>query len=314
MSSRIIQTVLPLFTFIVLAVLSFFAPIEQIGGEWIPLIGGFGNTEILDNLFVLVPLLILSLSIIFVGVYFFILRVNAISFLHVITLFLLFIAANPYSMRFNAIYPAMACIIWFKFCLFNSQVFAGYLLLSAASLFYAPIIWLVPASVLILPLNGMPDPLRTSVKALSGSLLPHIYVLVFRWIRFDDADVYLYYFTQQATDISFPFNNLGIPDYFLLLVIIYVLFKALSFFAVKSPKGFMEYILKSEIFMMVISFVLFLLFGGNEQITLLSVTLMSVSVIFAYYFKNCEKVTRTNMEFLMLICALILCAVSHIIN
>ena len=314
MSSRIIQTVLPFLTFILLAVLSFFAPIEQTNGEWIPVIGGFGNTEVLDNLFVSVPILILLAAVIFTGVYFFILRVNSISFLHVITLFLLLIAANPYSMRLNAVYPAIACIIWFKFCLFNSEVFVGYLLLSFASLFYAPIIWLVPASVLILPLNGMPDPWRTSVKALSGSLLPHIYVLVFRWIKFDDAEEYLYYFTQQATDISLPFSKLGVPDYFMLLVVLYIVFKALSYFSLKSPKGFVEYILKSEIVMMIVSFLLYLLFAGNEQVTLLSITLMSVSVIFAYYFKNCEKISRTNMEFLMLICALVLCSVSHIMN
>ncbi len=310
MKSRFIQTLLPFCVLLILVAISLFSSADADGMGWIPLVGGFADTEMLDVPYISVPLSLVSIVVILSGLYLVLLKTNAIPLGRCILLFLLFVATNRNFLHFNQIYPLLACVVWMQYCLLGGQIFGAYALLSAASLFYAPAIWLVPAMMVFLPFSGIPDQLRIFVKSVSGAVLPHLYLLVFRWIKFGDAAQYLSYFAHSATDPNPPFHQLGMPQYFMLLLLLYVLFRAISFIMAKNPMGTLAYLLKLEVVLLVLSFVLAILFGGDNGNALLVLFFMPASVILSYYFRNCGKTGRTDIELAMLPIAALLCGVS----
>jgi hypothetical protein len=160
----------------------------------------------------------------------------------------------------------------------------------------------------------MPDQLRVFVTSLSGAFLPHLYLVVFRWIKFDDAGVYLYHFANEAVETGAPFHYLELADYFLVLVIFYLLFRVVSSFVTKGAKGSIEYMFKVNLLMAIVAFALFVIFAGNQNFSLLSITFMPLAILFAYYFKSNEKNRRTNIEYLVLMSSLALCGLSHLMN
>ena len=315
MRTRISQTALPFCILVVLVVISALASVGYRGGsEWLPVLGGLGNAAFLENLFVSIPLLFLSILAIFSGLYVVLLKTNSIDFSQTSIILLLIMAANPYSLHFNSIYPVMACMIWFQFCFLENQIFASFMLLSLGSLFYAPAIWFILAFTILLTVSGTPDPLRALVKAFGGACLPHLYLLVFRWIIFDDAGVYLYHFMGQILEIGSPFHLIRMPQYFMFLLLLYILVRAISFFYIKSPKGILEYLLKTDLWMMVSAFIIFLFFYSSTSTMLFAIVSLPASIMLSYYFKNCERVSRTNVEFLLLVCGLLICCISYVVN
>lgn len=314
MKSKFIQTVLPVFVVLLLVALSVLSPVGRGGDGWIPLVGGFFNAELLGNQYLSVPLMVLCLAVTMLGMHMILMKTNAIPPGRSALLFLALLASNPYSLDFNQIYPVMACMVWAQFCLLERQVFVAYLLMSMASLFYAPVIWIVAVLLLLMPVNGLPDQFRVFVTSLAGACLPHLYLLVFRWIKFNDAGVYLYHFANEAIETGMPFHYLGLTDYFMILVVFYILFRSVSHFVVKGPKGFMEYMFRMNGLMVFVAFVLFILFGGNQHLPLLPLAFVPVSILSAYYFKSCEKLYRANIEYLVLMCSLVLCGLSHLMN
>ncbi len=314
MKNKFIQTVLPFCVFPLLLVISILSPAYGENNGWIPLVGGFFNADLLDNLLISVPSMIICLAVILLGIYRILLKTNAIPFSRCLMLFLMLMASNPHLLKFSQIYPVLACVVWTQLCLLEGRLFVSFLLLSTASLFYAPAIWLVPAVLFIMPFNGVSDQFRAFVTSISAVCLPHLYLIVFRWIKFDDASIYLHHFAQEAIDISIPFHYIGITDYFLLLVVIYIIFRSISHFITKGTKGFIEYMFKMNVFMVLITSALFLLFAGNHQMQLLSLTFVPLSILFTHYFKSCEKSYRANIEYLVFMCSLILCALSGLMN
>ena len=314
MRSKFIQTVLPVCVLLLLATMSYLLPAGVGSNGWIPLVGGFFNADVLSNPLVSVPLMVLCLAATVLGIYLILLKTNTIPFGRCLALFLAMMAVSPSLLQFNQIYPVLACIVWAQLCLLERQVFVAFLLLSGASLFFAPAIWLVPVVLMLMPFNGMPDQLRVFVTSLSGASLPHLYLVVFRWIKFDDAGVYLYHFSKEAMETGTPFHYLELTDYFLMLVIVYILFRVISHFVTKGAKGFIEYMFKVNLLMAVVAFALFMVFAGNQSYSLLYLTFMPLAVLFSYYFKSNEKLRRANIEYLVLMCSLVLCGISHLMN
>ncbi len=312
MKSKFIQTVLPICVLLMLVGISLFSPSETGGTGWMPLVGGFADTEILESPFISIPLAVLNIVAVVLGLYAVSLKTNALSFGRSALFFMLLVAANGNFLHFNQVYPVLACIVWMQYCLLNWQIFGAYMLLSAASLFYAPAIWIVPAMMLFLLFSGIPDGLRNFVKSFSGALLPHLYLIIFRWIKFGDSTLYLSHFYDKATDINPPFHHLEIPHYFMLLLLGYVLFRAISFIMQKNPMGTLAYLLKMEIVMLVLLFGMTILFGGNSN--LITLPYIPTAIILSYYFKNCEKVSRTEVEYLLLICSFLICSISYMVN
>lgn len=312
MRARISQTVLPFCILVILVAISAFASVEYRSSGWLPILGGFGNAAFLENIAVSIPLLLLSILAIFAGLYVVLLKTNSIDFGQTSIILLLLMAANPCSLHFNSIYPVMACMIWSQFCLLENQIFASFMLLSLGSLFYAPAIWFILAFTILLTVSGTPDPLRALVKAFGGACLPHLYLIVFRWIIFDDAGVYLYHFVGQTLEIGSPFHLIRMPQYFLFILLLYILVRAISFFYIKSPKGILEYLLKMDLWIMVSAFIIFLFFYSSTSTMLFALFSLPASIMMSYYFKNCERVSRTNMEFLLLVCGLLICCISYV--
>jgi hypothetical protein len=314
MKNKFLQTALPIGVFILLSAISVLSVPEAAADGWIPLVGGFFNATFLSNYPASVPFTILCLAVTLLGMYMILLKTNAVPFIRCMSLFLALLASGPNLFQFNQVYPVLACLVWVQFCLLERQIFVAFLLLSGASLFFAPAIWLVPVVLMLMPFNGMPDQFRVFVTSLSGACLPHLYLLIFRWIKFDDAGVYLYHFYNEAIEIYPPFHSLEYTDYFLILVMFYMLVRAVSFFVRKAAKGFFEYMFKVNLLMAIVTFILFLLFSGNWNMSLLSLAFVPLSILYAYYFKSNEKNRRTNIEYLVLMSSLVLCGLSHLMN
>ncbi len=281
--------------------------------EWIPLVSGFDNAGLLDNIFLSVGFGIVSIVAILVAVYFIITRTNTIPIVTTFIIFLALLLPNLNSLRFSSIYPAVLCIVWMQFCFFNIQVFTGFLLLSLGSLFYAPLIWLFPFALFGV-INGSVDtPLRTAVKAIGGFMVPHIYLLVFRWIAYDDATVYLQHFVNEITEIGMPFHLLHITDYFLLCVLAYMFIRAIILFYSNTPDGFPSYILKAEFATLILLLALVICFCNRAETHLLNLCVFPISIILAYYYKNCKKRGRVKTEFAFLAISILICCISKML-
>lgn len=311
MRSKIIQTVLPIFVLLVLTAMSLFSTVGAGSNGWIPVVGGFFNADLLGNPLLSVPLMAVCLALTLPGIFLILLKTNAIPFGRCVALFMALLAINPKWFHFSQIYPVLACIVWAQLCLLERQVFVAFMLLSGASLFYAPAIWLVPVLIMFMPFNGMPDQLRVFVTSLSGASLPHLYLLVFRWIKFDDAGVYLYHFANEAIETGTPFHYLGIPDYFMLAILCYVLIRSIVFVFSKNPMGKLGYILKMEMVMLLVLFLLAGFFYANNGEMLSSLFLLPASVLMTFYFKNSPMTNRSNIEMLLLMGATAICACYH---
>ncbi len=314
MNTKIIQWVLPLLGLSVLVAVAILTPFEAGSSGWIPLVGGFGNTEMLDNVYLSVGLMLLCVTAIVVALCSILFKTNTIPMGVTVMLFLLLLFSNPYSFMFSSIYPALLCIVLMQYALLSEQMFAGALFISLASLFYAPLIWLFPVVFIFMVKNGINDPARIAVKMFSGFLVPHIYVLVFRWIAFDDALVYLQHFSSEIIDVGLPFHLLHLTDYFLILVVMYMLVRAISFVFSKTPDGIPAYILKSECATLLLLFMIWMLFYDSQRMPLLNMLWLPVSVILAYYYKNCRKRARVTAEFLLLFVAVIISSLSNVLN
>lgn len=312
MRNKIVQTVLPYCTLLLLVIIAIFAPVEKNSTGWIPLTGGLVDGCQWVSGILSVVLMVTGVGVILSGLYLVLLKTNTIPFGRCAALLLMLLFSSPHALHFNTIYLVLACIVWAKYCILERQIFVCYMLLSLASLFYAPAIWLVPAFLLMGAFSGMPERLRSFVKSLSGASLPHIYILVFRWIRFDDADVYLYHFAHEATALCTPFHQLGMPDYFFILCMLYMLYRAISFIMAKNPMGMLAFMLKTDAVSLFLFFILFLFFS-KSCMPVLSLLYFPAAVILAYYFKNCGKTSRTNVEMLLLMSALLLGSLSHIV-
>ncbi len=282
--------------------------------EWIPLISGFGSTEFLNNIFISVGLSIAFVLAILVAIYFVIFKTNAMPISQTMLLFAAMLVSNINSLRFSTVYPSLLCIAWMQFCLLNRQIFAGFMLLGLGSLFYAPLAWLFILALLFMMRYSIDDFLRTVVKSLCGFLLPHIYLLAFRWISYNDALVYLYHYAQEIIDVSLPFHLLHITDYFLIIVLAYLLLRSIIFFYSKTPDGLPAYIVKTEILTIVAFLALVLCFYDNSQTPLLNMFALPASIILGYYYKNCKFKGRVKAEFIFLGTAIIISLIGGVLN
>jgi hypothetical protein len=297
---------------VALSVAALFKPWVNLDNGWIPLVGGFGNTDFLNNGVVSILLGMGIIGATLFSIYLLIRRVSVVDYVSAATLFLLLIAANPSFIHFNTIYILLLSLVWVQLCIVELQIFTAFFILSGATLFYAPAIWLVPLILLLIPFNGSPDSLKSFVKAFAGFITPHLYLLVFRWIKFDDAGVYLMQYWESITNIHLFETHWSFPRLFLALCILYLVMKSSHHLWSTSMGKLPQALLKMQVFLLAILLPMLICFS-TEITPLFVIMAYPLSILFSFYFKSYHNAKRTTAEYILLIMAIIINSLSYII-
>lgn len=307
-----IYRVLPIVVLALLTLVAVLAPVKGVTQEWIPLMSGMDTGFLSDNRAVSILLGAGIIGAVLFSLYFLLRRSSALKFPVVSVIFLLIVSSIPSFVHFKTVYILLLLLIWTHFCLTEKQIFTAFMLLSVASLFYAPSIWLVPFSLVFIPFSGAPDSLKSFVKAIAGFLLPHIYMLVFRWMKFDDAGIYLLKFYESIIDVHFMERQLVLPALFMAVYLIYLVSRSAMFVMRSSASKLVHGVLKMQILSLVTLLPLYLCFDSAAS-PLLPIIAYPSAVLIAFYFSNFSNTKRGEAELVLLLLAIIINCVSHYI-
>lgn len=312
MKKNLAYRIFSIIVLVALMVAAILKPWTKASGEWIPLVSGFGNTDFLNIGVVSVLLGAGIIGAALFSIYLLVRRVPVIDYSSVAILFLLLMAANPSFIHFNTIYILLLSLIWMQFCVVELQIFTAFFVLSGATLFYAPAIWLVPFSLLLVPLSGSPDNLKSFVKAFAGFITPHLYLLVFRWIKFGDAGVYFMQYWDSITNIHLLETHWSFPRLFLALCMIYLVMRSSHHLVSTSMGKLPQALLKMQIISLAILLPMFVCFN-TEALPLFVIMAYPAAVLFAFYFGTFENSKRAGAEYILLIMAIVINSLSYFI-
>lgn len=297
---------------------SFFVPFREKTEEWIPLLSGFVDVEAfyLSRAW-LAAGGILSIFLLIVPLYFINSRALSKSFRIYYTLLfcMLVILVNPMSVYFSTIYPAAICITWMQYCLIIRQRFIAFLLLSLASLFYAPVMWAIPV-VLAVSLIGTPDIFRAFLKCMGGLLIPYIYLFSFRYIYFNDTEVFIQQYLQEMIKIEIPVYSLSFTNIF--VVICFLIITLHAVFAILGKLGRQSiltgHILKTELVTFLLGAIIFALFWGVTSLPLCVLLAPTLALLLSNYFTQ-DKVSRAaRAELILLMGAVAVARAAYFMN
>ena len=129
------------------------------------------------------------------------------------------IMTDQKSILFNQLYPVVM-LNYAAGCYFLKRKYMNaFMLLSCSSLFYIPVVWVLPICLFILFLDTT-DTLRNFAKAIAGILLPYIYIVSLRFILFGDALLFLEANWQELNAFGGGFYKLPIPSLFFILCLL----------------------------------------------------------------------------------------------
>lgn len=279
---------------------------------WIPLLGGLDYDNIMNNGAVSMLLGVATVGAALFSLYFILRRSSAVNYTSTVVILLLLLASNPSFLHFNTVYVLLLSLVWVQYCVIEREIFTSFLILSAASLFYAPALWLAPFFLLLIPLSGTPDSLKSLVKAFAGFLLPHIYMVVFRWMRYDDAEIYLLQYWDCITDFHFMEHQLILPWLFMAVYLFYLLVRASAYALRSSASKLVQGILKMQILSVSISLPLYICFDC-ETSPLFPIIAFPSALLITYYFSNFGNIKRVGAELVLLLLAIIINSLSHFI-
>ncbi|MEG2321124.1 MAG: DUF6427 family protein [Bacteroidales bacterium] len=297
---------------------SFLVPFINKTDEWIPLLSGFIETDVFySNKYLLAVGGILSITVLAISIYFVNSKAldNTFRVYYTQLFFLLIVLANPTSIYFSTIYPAAILLTWMQFYFIIKQRFIAFFLISIASLFYAPIIWIIPI-VLIISLIGIPDILREFFKSLGGIIIPYLYVFVFRHIYFNDVDVFIQQYINEITTINFPIYSLSFTTMFLLLCffIIYIHATVALLKKINRQSINMGYILRIELIASLLAILIFFIFWGNKSTPLCVILACPFSIILSNYVTANKQSYPLRVELILLMSAVVIARIAYFIN
>lgn len=298
-----------------LFITSFLVPVMDKSDEWIPLLSGFVDMDVLyGNQFLLAAVGLLCIVGLAVSVYFIATKTVSESFnIYYIELFLLLIIlSDPMAVYFSAIYPAAILIIWVIYCFMQNQKFTALFLLSTASLFYAPIIWMIPV-VLVTLFVGVSDFWRVFVKAIGGMLIPYLYILTFRYICFNDVSVFGYQYFNEVIRLNFPVYSLPFITLFMILcfailsghAIIYI-FKKLN-----RQNIFTGIVLRMTILTALLGVLIFFIFWGGKSTPLCVLLAGPFSLLLSNYAVGKRESYSFHAELILFMSAVVVARATH---
>ncbi len=301
-----------------LFITSFFVPFRDKADEWMPLLSGFVDPELFfGNRLLLVAGGILSVCLLLLPVYFINSKSPGKSFrmYYTMTFCLLIILSNPMSVYFSTIYPAAILIAWGQYCFIVKQRFTAFFLLAFASLFYAPLIWVIPL-VLIISLAGAPDVPRKFAKSLAGILLPYIYIFSFRYIYFDDIEEFVKQYFNEIIRIDIPVYSLSFTVIFMFICFfIMALHAVLNIFGRLGRQNiFTGRILKIELLAAFLCSGVFFLFWGEKSLPLCVILAPPLSLLLSNFFSRNKTGRSAKIELVLLMAAVAVARIAYFVN
>lgn len=300
-----------------LAVSSFLLPVEGRGEDWIPLFSGYLNLSFIYgnplvsaflggafNIMIVASMLAINTK-----------TVNNAFNPSLSAAFFLFITLlNPEAVYFSSIHPAVLLFVWGQYCFLVNQKFTSMFLLSCSALFYAPLIWVLPA-VLIISVSGAADIPRVAMKSLGGLLLPLIYLLCFRFMMFGDAMVFIDEYISNAIELSSPVYSLDFTHMFLVLCVVVVAMHSMSYVFSRWHRNSIVtgHILKMEFMSVLLGAALFFLFWGEGGLPVNMIIALPLAMLLSYYFTGNINAAAARIELILLCCAAVISRLSFFI-
>lgn len=298
---------------------SFFIPAEfERAGEWIPLFSGFLDLEIVNTAssssiiagLVSVALLLLSVYIVNDRLF-----SNISESFTAVTVAATLVFCNPHSIYFSSISLAAICLIWAIYCLFMSQIFSSFFLMSLGALFFAPVILIIPV-MMIVTLIRAPEPLKAFLKSLGGAFTPAIYIISFRYLEFNDVGVFCSQYAEQVTQIKFAFFSKHMTDLFMLLCIaitschaIIKTFSSQRRNNIAEAKGLRLVILAS-----ILCASIYFLYSGSANVPLCTIVAPALAMIVSNFFTNWYDNPSVRIEIIIVLCSFIVARLGYFVS
>ena len=290
-----------------LVISSYFIPIGDRVGDWVPLFSGYADLSVLYENVVLSGVLGGIFNVLIVGS---LLAMNSRGASNLfnpgfsVAFLLLIMFLNPSAVYFSCIHPVVLLFVWGQYCFISDSKFASMFLLSCSALFYAPLLLVLPL-LLVMSVPGASDIPRVALKSLGGLLLPMFYVLCFRYMAFGDAMVFVDEYINRALEFSSPLYDASFTSIFLVLCIVVVALHSVSYMfrRLNSNSIVSDHILKMELMCAVLGGILFFFFWGNGGVPVNMVVALPLAMLFSHYFTGNITAAPARVELILLCCA-----------
>lgn len=304
-------------TVLYLAITSFFLPFNPLKEEWIPLLGGFVNLDIIYSSKILMSLLGgIFIFLISFSNYLIILKLHNLSInKEYIVLFSLFlILLFGHGLYFSSIFVSSFFIPWLLYYLLNKKIFNAGFFLALASMFYMPIILTVPVLLLYVVIKSL-EPLKGFLAAFFGVLLPYVYLLTFRYLFFNDCIEFIDECLYNLKPSFLNFFSINVPKIFIIICFTVIIAHSIIFINSKlnSFSKIKDSILRLSIFSLILYFFLYICYGGDKLYDLSILLVTPLSLILSDYFKVNNESYLSKGELILLLCAAIIYRTSFFI-
>lgn len=235
---------------------------------------------------------------------------------NLLIIFLLLLFSNPSAIFFSPVCLSAICLIWAQEVLLAEKKFLGSMLISLSSLFYAPLVWLIPLSFLFLIFVST-DFLKNLIIVLSGLLLPLLYIGVFRFLLFDDATYYIEDFYNIATNISLSLRSVEFPQLFEIICFVIIALVTVSYLlkVLNRLKISLRDAIKSRILFLLALSAIFFLFSSATSQPLVVLIAAPLAFLYSYRFANLENTGRKSryIEVVLILSALVITRLSYFV-
>lgn len=293
-----------------LAITSYLVPVADKGEGWIPLLSGFADLTAFNSNLLLRGILG-GLSNVLIALNLLVINTKSVNNVFnpnlSVAFFLILILLDPDAAYFNSMHPALLCFVWGQYFFISNRKFISMFLLSAASLFYAPLVLALPV-VWIISIIGAADMLKVAVKSLGGLLLPFLYILCFRYMAYGDAEVFIEEYSMHALDFSSPLHILNVPLIFLILCLSAITLHSVSYMFARlySNSIITEHVLKMELMCLILGTGLFFLFMGSGTVPVNMIVALPIAMLFSHYFTGNMTAAPARAELILLCCAAVI--------
>lgn len=235
---------------------------------------------------------------------------------NLLIIFLLLLFSNPSAIFFSPVCLSAICLIWAQEVLLAQKKFLGSMLISLSSLFYAPLVWLIPLSFLFLIFVST-DFLKNLIIVLSGLILPLLYIGVFRFLLFDDATYYIEDFYNIATNISLSLRTVEFPQLFEIICFVIIALVTVSYLlkVLNRLKISLRDAIKSRILFLLALSAIFFLFSSATSQPLVVLIAAPLAFLYSYRFANLENTGRKSryIEVVLILSALVITRLSYFV-
>ncbi|MGM9774055.1 MAG: hypothetical protein ACI3Y2_02475 [Candidatus Egerieousia sp.] len=297
----------------------FFVSAGSYSGGWVPILSGYCDIEAVTSYTGWgIALGLLCATLLFVSVYIVSYPVLNTERERIVAVLLSssIIFTDPRAVCFNSIYLAALCLVWVQFyVLRGEQYYIGFFLVSLASLFFAPVIWVIPIALLLV-FTDMQDGLRKLLKAIGGMLTPYILFLSFRYMCFDDVGEFLHAFYGEMTKFSFGLFANHLSYIFLVLCTIIIVLRAMTQIVSGLRRtGIAEaHADKLQCINVLLNCTLFLMFCGAAGTPLSPLIGAPLAILLSKHFSAQANSAAAKIEWIILLCALVVARLGYFIS